>query len=262
MKKYSDKVAIVTGAASGMGRAVARQFAALGVSVVIADISGEAGEIVAGDIRKAGGEVLFKQTDVTREDEVEQLVSAAVARFGRLDWAANMAGVPQAGGMFAPRAARDATIAVNLLGTFYCVTAQAKAMKRSGGGAIVNCSSVAGVQGSADSPYYVAAKHGVIGFTKSAALELAAHRIRVNVVCPGLTRSAMTQKFYGDKLEDVAKFVPLGRLGEPEDQANGVVWLCSDESSFVTGAAFHLDGGQTAGVPSTLVASESYLGNQ
>jgi NAD(P)-dependent dehydrogenase (short-subunit alcohol dehydrogenase family) len=253
------KVAIVTGGASGMGKAVARQFAGLGAKVVISDLSSDHGEVLAKSIRDGGGEAIFIRADVSIEDDVERLVATAVDRYGRLDWAANMAGVPQAGGMFCPKEARDLAIAVNVMGTFHCVTAEARAMMRSGGGAIVNVSSVAGVQGSGDCPYYVASKHAIIGFTKSAALELAPSGIRVNVICPGITRTPMMDKFLGDALESAKAFVPMGRLGEPDDQADAVIFLCSDKASFITGASFHIDGGQTAGVPSTLAASESFF---
>ncbi len=253
------KVAIVTGGASGMGRAVVRQFAGLGAQVVIADISDDAGHALATEIVDGGGEAIFVKTDVAVEEDVERLVAAALERFGRLDWAANMAGAPQAGGMFCPKEARDLTMAVNVAGTFHCVTAEARAMMRTGGGAIVNVSSVAGVQGSGDCPYYVASKHAIIGFTKSAALELASAGIRVNVICPGITRTKMMRNFMGDALESSVAFVPIGRLGEPEDQANAVIWLCSDAASFITGATLMIDGGQTAGVPATLAADESFF---
>jgi NAD(P)-dependent dehydrogenase (short-subunit alcohol dehydrogenase family) len=259
IKPAQDKVALVTGGASGMGQAVARQFAALGASVAIADITTDAGEALAKEIRAAGGRAIFVRTDVTVETDVEQLVAATIENFGRLDWAANMAGAAQAGGMFCAKEARDLTMAVNVMGTFHCVTAEARAMMRTGGGAIVNVSSVAGVQGSGGSPYYVASKHAIIGFTKSAALELASAGIRVNVICPGITRTTMMKKFMGDALESATAFIPIGRLGEPDDQANAVIWLCSDAASFVTGASFHIDGGQTAGVPSTLAADESFF---
>jgi NAD(P)-dependent dehydrogenase (short-subunit alcohol dehydrogenase family) len=259
IKPGEGKVAIVTGGASGMGQAVARQFAGLGASVAIADITKDNGEALAKEIRDAGGHAIFMQTDVTVETDVERLVTATLDNFGRLDWAANMAGAAQAGGMFCAKEARDLTMAVNVMGTFHCVTAEARAMMRNGGGSIVNVSSVAGVQGSGGSPYYVAAKHAVIGFTKSAALELASAGIRVNVICPGITRTTMMKKFMGDALEGSKAFIPIGRLGEPDDQANAVIWLCSDAASFVTGASFHIDGGQTAGVPATLTADESFF---
>jgi len=259
IKSQDSKVAIVSGGASGMGKAVAQQFAGLGARVVISDLISSSGEALAASIRDAGGEAIFVAANVAVEDEVEKLVATTLERYGRLDWAANMAGVAQAGGLFCPKSARDLAMSVNAMGTFHCVTAEARAMMRSGGGAIVNVSSVAGVQGSADCPYYVASKHAIIGFTKSAALQLAPANIRVNVICPGITRTPMMDKFLGDALESATAFVPIGRLGEPEDQANAVVFLCSDAASFITGAAFHIDGGQTAGVPSTLAASESYF---
>jgi NAD(P)-dependent dehydrogenase (short-subunit alcohol dehydrogenase family) len=219
--RQQGKVAIVKGGASGMGQAVSRQFAALGANVVIADITGDDGEVLAKEISDAGGQAIFVRTDVAVEADVENLVATALDKFGRLDWAANMAGAAQAGGMFCAKEARDLTMAVDVMGTFHCVPAEARAMVRTGGGAIVNVSSVAGVQGSGGSSYYIAAKHAVIGFTKSTALELASAGIRMNVICPGITRTKIMRNFMGDALESPTAFIPIGRLGEPDDQDEG-----------------------------------------
>jgi len=260
MVDFTGKVAVVTGGASGMGKAVVRKFCAGGAKVVFGDISEESGHALAEEITKAGGEAIFVRTDVSNPDDVKRLVATAVERFGQLDLAANMAGVPQAGGMFCSDSARDLTISVNLMGTFLCVTEEVRAIRKtSGRGAIVNASSVAGVQGAGDAPYYVAAKHGIIGFTKSAALELAAEDIRVNVILPGFTRSTMVEAVYGNQIDTLSQYMPVRRLGTPEEQANAVVWLCSDEASFVTGASFSIDGGQTAGVPTSLIADSEYI---
>jgi NAD(P)-dependent dehydrogenase (short-subunit alcohol dehydrogenase family) len=245
---FDNKVALITGGASGIGRAVARQFAKRGAAILIADLSEELRRALVAEIVNQGGKASFVKADVGQEADVERMVGSALDLFGQLDCAVNAAGVPQGGGIYCPAESRDRTVAVNILGTFYCVAAEAKAMRGTGGGSIVNVSSVFGVQGNWESPYYAASKHAVIGFTKSAALELAEARIRVNVICPGLTRSAMTEGFFGASLDlAAASFIPRGRIGEPEDQANAAVWLCSDEADFVTGAVFHIDGGQTAG---------------
>jgi NAD(P)-dependent dehydrogenase (short-subunit alcohol dehydrogenase family) len=247
MGKFDKKVALVTGGASGIGRAAVRQFARAGAAVLIADLSEELGAASVAEIASQGGKAAFIRTNVGVESEVERMVGHALDSFGRLDFAVNAAGVPQGGGLFCEPADRDRTVAVNIFGTFYCVAAEARAM-RGQGGAIVNVSSVFGVQGNWESPYYAASKHAVIGFTKSAALELARDQIRVNVICPGLTRSAMTEGFFGASLDEVTGgFIPLGRIGEADDQANAAIWLCSPEAGFVTGAVFHIDGGQTAG---------------
>lgn len=256
MTDFSGKVAIVTGAASGMGRAVAHQFANRGASVVIGDLSAAAGEEVVNEIIRNNGKAVFVRTDVTNPVDVDALVAAAMEHFGRLDYAANMAGVTQSGGLFCSDKERDLTLAVNLMGTILCTTAEVKAMRQSGGkGAIVNIASVTGAMGAAGSPYYVAAKHAVVGFSKSAALELAQEGIRVNIVSPGLTRTSMTKSYYSD-LDSVGRVaVPLGRLAEPTDQANAILWLCSDEAAFVTGANFNIDGGQTAGLAAASAAA-------
>jgi len=248
MAKFDNKVAVVTGGASGIGRASVREFARHGVAVVIADLSEEAGAALVAEIAGQGGRATFIRTDVGQEAEVERMVGHALDHFGRLDFAVNAAGVPQGGGLYCDPASRDRTVTVNILGTFYCVSAQAAAMRGQGGGAIVNVSSVFGEQGNWESPYYAASKHAVVGFTKSAALELAVDKIRVNVICPGLTRSTMTEGFFGEGLDAATSgFIPLGRIGEAEDQAYAAIWLCSPESGFVTGAVFNIDGGQTAG---------------
>jgi NAD(P)-dependent dehydrogenase (short-subunit alcohol dehydrogenase family) len=263
MADFTGKVAVVTGGASGMGKAVVRQFCALGAKVVFGDISEDSGRALADEMAASGREAIFVKTDVSKADDVKRMVATAIERFGRLDIAANMAGVPQAGGMFCSESARDLAIGVNLMGTFLCVTEEVLAIRKtSKRGAIVNASSVAGVQGAGDAPYYVAAKHGIIGFTKSAALEVAAEGIRVNVILPGFTRSTMVENVYGSQLDVLSQYMPIGRLGTPDEQANAVVWLCSDESSFVTGACFSIDGGQTAGVPNTLVGDQEYIEGQ
>ena len=248
MGQFSGKVAVVTGAASGIGLAVAQRFARDGACVLLGDISVKAGEAAAREIVKGGGRAAFIRTDVASQHEANALVDGALREFGRLDFAANIAGYPQGGGIYCPIEIRERTIAVNLMGTINCVAAQAMAMKESGGGSIVNCSSVAGTIAHHLAPYYVAAKFGVTGFTKAAALELVKFKIRVNVIAPGTTRTNGTLQYHGDKLDSLGVTIPIGHLGEAEDHANAVAWLCSDQASFITGALIPVDGGQTAGV--------------
>ena len=257
MSDFSNKVAIVTGGASGIGEACAQLFARRGASVVVADLNAR-GEAVAEAIRREGGQAIFVQTDVTREADCEAMVKAAIDSYGHLDCAANMAGISSSGGVFAPQSVRERTIAINLFGIFNAVSAEALAMKRAGSGAIVNCASITGLQGSADAPYYVASKHGVIGFSKSAALEFANWNIRVNVICPGFTRTPMTVGHFGANVDALgAKLAPLGRIGTAIDQAASAVWLCSDEAAFVTGAVLTVDGGLTAGPKSYLASAQA-----
>jgi NAD(P)-dependent dehydrogenase (short-subunit alcohol dehydrogenase family) len=254
MADFKDKVALVTGGASGIGRATARRFARAGARLVIGDIS-PAGAEAAAEINAAGGQAVFLETDVTSAAACEALVQAALSRFGRLDAAANVAGIAHKGGMFCAPAVRDRTIAVNLLGVINAVVAQAEVMQHAGSGAIVNVASITGIQGSADSPYYAAAKHAVIGFTKSAALELAAHGIRVNAICPGFTLTPMTAGHFGGEIATSAvQLIPLGRVGQPEDQANAIVWLCSEEAAYISGASLSIDGALAAGPKSYLKA--------
>jgi NAD(P)-dependent dehydrogenase (short-subunit alcohol dehydrogenase family) len=244
------KVVFVTGAASGIGRATAHRFSKMGAKVMLTDINEEGGEAVARAINQAGGEAQFLRVDVSDAAAVENAVEQTVTRFGGLDYAANIAGVPQmGGGLFCDPKEYVRCIDVNLYGTIHSVRAEASAMKRLGiRGAIVNCSSTAGVLGSADIPYYSATKHAIVGFTKSAAIALAPSGIRVNVIAPGFTRTGMTEGFFGDALETVGKAMTFfDRIGEPEEIANAVVWLCSPESSFVTGTFMAVDGGFLAG---------------
>ena len=263
MGRFSGKVAIVTGGASGMGLAAARSFAAEGAAVVLSDIAVEAGERAVREIVDGGGKAIFFRCDVSDREEAEALVDAAIEAFGRLDFAANLAGFPQGGGLYCPLETREKTIAINLLGTINCVTAQAKAMMRTGGGSIVNCSSVSGVTPHDVAPYYSASKAGLTAFSKSAALELAPRNVRVNVIAPGVTRTGMTVEFYGDKLDELGSAIPLGRVGESQEQADAVIWLCSDQASFVTGVLLPVDGGQTAGARAgTLEPSDEFVEEQ
>ncbi|HEU4455110.1 MAG TPA: SDR family oxidoreductase [Longimicrobium sp.] len=247
----TGRVALVTGAAAGIGRAAAEVFAREGASVVVSDVTTGAGEAVAAGIRAAGGAAVFVACDVSRPEQVQALARATVETFGGLDFAFNNAGVE---GTTAPtaectEAGWDRVMDVNLKGVWLCMREEIPRMLARGGGAIVNCSSVAGLVGFAGIAPYTASKHGLIGLTKTAALEYATQGIRVNAVCPGVIRTAMVERFTGGDAAAEAQLVssePVGRMGTPDEVASAVLWLCSDSASFVTGHALVVDGGFVA----------------
>ncbi len=247
-----DKVAIITGAAMGMGEATARLFADAGAKVVVADFNEEAGEKVATSIVAEGGEAAFVKVDVSKSDQVERMVAFAVELFGRLDVAVNNAALRPDNAPVAELDEEywDRLMSVDLKGTALCMKYELAQMVAQGdGGSIVNISSVSGFRPQPYTIAYVAAKHGVNGLTKNAAMEYGPHNIRVNAVAPGAIDTPMLKASLDemglDRTEFAKKLSVLGRFGQPDEVAQGSLWLASDASSFVTGSVLFVDGGYT-----------------
>lgn len=249
-RDFRGKVALVTGAANGIGRAAALAFARSGASVAVADVSERGNQETARMIREVGGRVLVVKCDVTRTDDVRRALDAIVEQFGRLDFAFNNAGVEYKPTPLAEIGEEEwaRIIDVDLRGVFLCMKYEIPLILKQGGGAIVNTSSGAGVRGFKGGTAYVAAKHGVIGITRAAALDYAQSNIRINAVCPGIIDTPMMERFSGGTPQGRQAVIaqePVGRMGMPEEIAAAVVWLCSDEAHFVVGHAMVIDGGQT-----------------
>ena len=251
MGELEGKIALITGAGSGIGRATALVFAREGATVSCSDIDEESGEATVGLVNEAGGKASFVRADVSIAADVAAMVQAVIERYGRLDVAYNNAGI---GGLGKPidqhsLSEFERTMAVNTKGVFLCMKYQIPQMMRQGGGAIVNTSSMVGLVGMAGISAYAASKHAVVGLTKSAALEYGSRGVRINCICPGIIRTPINQKFWDEFPEAEQEWLsiePIGRYGEPEEVAEVVAWMASDEASFMHGHALTVDGGATA----------------
>src|SRR5436305_8411182 len=246
---FAGKVAFVTGAGSGIGRATALAFAREGASVVVADASAQENQETARMIEEAGGRALAVTCDVRQAEDVKRALDRTIETFGRLDVAFNNAGVEQGPAATAELTEEewDRIVDTDLRGVFLCMKHEIPLLLKQGGGAIVNTSSGAGVKGFKGQAAYAAAKHGVVGLTRCAALDYAAQNVRVNAVCPGIIDTPMMDRFTGGTPEGRAKVIaeePVGRMGKPEEIAAAVVWLCSDAAAFVIAHALVIDGGQ------------------
>jgi NAD(P)-dependent dehydrogenase (short-subunit alcohol dehydrogenase family) len=247
---FSGKTALVTGAASGIGRGAALAFSRAGANVVLADVDAGNGEALAKEIEDAGGSALFVRTDVAKAADVDAMVKAAVARFGRIDCAFNNAGIEEEQARLAEsdEALYDRMMAINVKGVWLCMHREIAQMLAQGGGVIVNTASVAGLVGAPRHAIYAASKHAVVGLTKSAAVEYGKSNIRINSVCPGVIRTAMLERALGRNPAWEAGILalhPIGRLGEVDDVVSAVLFLCSDQAQFLCGHQLVVDGGMT-----------------
>lgn len=245
-----NKVAIVTGAGSGLGKATALLMAREGASVMLADRDAEAADAARDEAAALGARCSSYAADVTDEDAVRELVARTVAELGGLDVAFNSAGIEGKQGRVHEQSldAIEETLDVNLKGVYRCMKHEIRAMLETGGGAIVNATSTWGLNAHPERSGYISSKHAVVGLTKTAALELARQNIRVNAVAPGPIRTPMLLRDWSDNLDLAASAVPMGRIGEPEEVAEAVVWLCSDRAGFVTGHTLPIDGGMLVAV--------------
>lgn len=245
---FTGKVALVTGAGSGIGEATAKLYATCGARVIVSDINEKGGNAVVEAIRKNGGEAQFVLCDVSKPEECARLVQETLKVYGRLDYACNNAGIGGEQNLLADMSVEgfNKVIAVNLSSVFYCMKYQIPAMLQNDGGAIVNMASILGQVGFAYSAGYVAAKHGVVGLTQNAGIEYSAKGIRVNAVGPGFIDTPLLSQADSKTKEGLVSKHPIGRLGTSEEVAELVIWLSSDKASFVTGAYYPVDGGYLA----------------
>jgi NAD(P)-dependent dehydrogenase (short-subunit alcohol dehydrogenase family) len=253
--QFFEKVCLVTGAGSGIGRETAFAFAREGGKVIVADINKETGGETKSAIIEAGGDSFFVQVDISNCEDVAEMIKATVEQYGRLDCAVNCAGIIGGHMPFTetPDELWHKILSVNLTGVWNCLKQEIDQLRKQGGGSIVNVASVAGLKGLANGSAYSAAKHGVIGLTKSIALENATNNIRINAVCPSYVETPfildgeLNARNNSKIFSRISRMQPIGRMGQPEEIAEAILWLCSDKTSFVTGTALSIDGGVTAG---------------
>jgi NAD(P)-dependent dehydrogenase (short-subunit alcohol dehydrogenase family) len=248
MKRFEGKIVVVTGGSSGIGRATAMQFGEEGASVVIGDIDEKRGNEIVQEIKRSGASAIFIKTNVSIASDVENLMYQTVRTFGKLDCAVNNAGIlgPLAGISEQTEKDFDSTVGVDLKGVWLSMKYEILAMRRQLQSAIVNVSSINGISSAAAAPIYSAAKHGIIGLTKCAALEYGASGIRINAICPGAVHTEMLQQSYGPNLTNLVMQIPIKRIAQLNEIAQAILWLCSDAASYLSGHALVCDGGVLA----------------